>query len=265
MIMLLYYRLLMDFREVPMKSYFKFLIFSLVVSGLTLLAPPFQCKGETENNNQEAENAFTRGAKAWMENCTTCHNSRAPQEFRPDQWRTIMAHMRVVAKLSGQTARDILAFLTGEIETGSAQLSETLECPEEIGKEVKSNEEPSKEDQLDQTKPSETKPSEMKPSEVKVAFKEHPVEKAASQSESSDLESLYNKNCAMCHGNDGRGTILGGAPDFTSSSSPLKTSSEETIFKRINDGYHTMPPANPEITDDQIRQLIKHMKRKFAN
>ncbi len=55
--------------------------------------------------------AFARGAQAWADNCARCHNMRDPKEFRDDQWRPIVAHMRVRAGLTGQEARDILLFL----------------------------------------------------------------------------------------------------------------------------------------------------------
>lgn len=53
----------------------------------------------------------TRGAKEWANNCSRCHNMRDPKDFRDDKWRQIVAHMRVRAGLTGQQARDILAFL----------------------------------------------------------------------------------------------------------------------------------------------------------
>ena len=53
----------------------------------------------------------TRGVKAWADNCGRCHNFRDPREFRDDQWKVIVTHMRVRAGLTGQDARDILKFL----------------------------------------------------------------------------------------------------------------------------------------------------------
>jgi mono/diheme cytochrome c family protein len=53
----------------------------------------------------------TRGAKEWADNCSRCHNMRDPKDFRDDSWKQIVAHMRVRAGLTGQQARDILAFL----------------------------------------------------------------------------------------------------------------------------------------------------------
>lgn len=55
--------------------------------------------------------AFARGAKAWAENCSRCHNMRDPKDYRDDQWRAVVGHMRVRAGLTGQEARDILLFL----------------------------------------------------------------------------------------------------------------------------------------------------------
>jgi mono/diheme cytochrome c family protein len=52
-----------------------------------------------------------RGAQKWVENCMRCHNARDPREFRDDLWRPIVTHMRVRAGLTGEDARDILAYL----------------------------------------------------------------------------------------------------------------------------------------------------------
>ena len=52
-----------------------------------------------------------RGVKLWANSCDGCHNARDPKEFRDDQWRVTVTHMKVRAGLPGQDARDILAFL----------------------------------------------------------------------------------------------------------------------------------------------------------
>lgn len=52
-----------------------------------------------------------RGAELWATQCNRCHNMRDPVEFRDDQWRVIVAHMRVRAGLTGSQSADILAFL----------------------------------------------------------------------------------------------------------------------------------------------------------
>jgi len=56
---------------------------------------------------------FGRGAGTWANNCVRCHNARDPKDFRDDQWKIIMSHMRIRAGLTGQEARDVLKFLQG--------------------------------------------------------------------------------------------------------------------------------------------------------
>ena len=55
--------------------------------------------------------AIARGAKSWGENCARCHNPRDPKDYRDDQWKIIMTHMRIRAGLTGDEAYDILVFL----------------------------------------------------------------------------------------------------------------------------------------------------------
>ena len=56
---------------------------------------------------------LARGAQTWANNCARCHNMRNPNELRDDQWRAVVAHMRVRGGLTGQEAREVLAFLQG--------------------------------------------------------------------------------------------------------------------------------------------------------
>ena len=64
----------------------------------------------------------TAGAKAWAANCSRCHNMRGPQEFQDQYWRVIVSHMRVRAGLTGQEARNILAFLQASNHPTGAQI-----------------------------------------------------------------------------------------------------------------------------------------------
>lgn len=80
----------------------------VIVTGAGLLAPFFATGAVAE---QQDVSAFARGANSWAQNCARCHNMRDAKEFRDDQWKVIVTHMRVRAGLSGQEARDILQFL----------------------------------------------------------------------------------------------------------------------------------------------------------
>ena len=77
------------------------LIFSLV------LFPGFINAAEDSSKAGD----ISRGAQQWANNCSRCHNMRDPKEFRDDEWKPIVQHMRLRAGLTGQQARDILIFL----------------------------------------------------------------------------------------------------------------------------------------------------------
>jgi len=72
------------------------------------------CSGFITANAAEAGKPIgdaARGAISWGQNCARCHNMRDPGEFRDDQWRSIVTHMRLRASLTGLQQRDVLAFL----------------------------------------------------------------------------------------------------------------------------------------------------------
>ena len=54
---------------------------------------------------------FARGASLYSANCGRCHNARGPSEFSDGTWPMIVTHMRVIAGLPGDQAREIEAFL----------------------------------------------------------------------------------------------------------------------------------------------------------
>ena len=56
---------------------------------------------------------FAKGAQTWADNCGRCHNIRAANELRDDQWISTAFHMRMRAGLTGQETRDVLTFLQG--------------------------------------------------------------------------------------------------------------------------------------------------------
>ncbi|HVR37224.1 MAG TPA: cytochrome c [Methylomirabilota bacterium] len=82
---------------------------------------------------------------------------------------------------------------------------------------------------------------------------------------------LYDKNCASCHGKDGKGeTRMGrraGVKDYTDAKVQAEMKDEQA-FKSIKDGMtrdgkELMKPFNDKLTDQQIKEVIAHM-RSFA-
>ncbi len=54
---------------------------------------------------------FARGASLYSSNCGRCHNARGPGEYSDATWPLVVTHMRVIAGLPGDQAREIEAFL----------------------------------------------------------------------------------------------------------------------------------------------------------
>lgn len=91
-----------------MKSTKSLVLAIVVAAGMALSLTPVSA-----GSNKPAPDPmrFARGAKAWADNCGRCHNVRSPKEFSDKNWSLIVTHMRVRANISGDTAKDIEAFL----------------------------------------------------------------------------------------------------------------------------------------------------------
>lgn len=86
--------------------------FKSMLFGITTIAGLLAGTSLSAAEQQDTDGDFARGARAWAENCSRCHNTRYPQEFRDDLWKPIVYHMRVRGGLTGQETRDILKYLT---------------------------------------------------------------------------------------------------------------------------------------------------------
>jgi cytochrome c553 len=85
----------------------------------------------------------------------------------------------------------------------------------------------------------------------------------------ADAKATYEKDCAKCHGKDGKGqTITGkkqGAKDYTDPKvqDELK---DDAAFKAIKEGYknkdgkEVMKPAEG-LSDDEIKGLVAYMRK----
>ena len=58
-----------------------------------------------------SSNKNMSGVQLWADNCSRCHNARSPTEFTPNQWNTIMLHMRIQGGLTGQEAKAVQEYL----------------------------------------------------------------------------------------------------------------------------------------------------------
>ena len=82
---------------------------------------------------------------------------------------------------------------------------------------------------------------------------------------------VYTQNCVVCHGEDGAGTMPG-VPDLNDRRD-WALLSEEQLLEQIKAGTQNMdlpvvmPPkgGSPDLSDDDIRDVIAYMRRTFSN
>ena len=53
------------------------------------------------------------GVDAWSQTCGSCHTIQPPNRYNAENWRRIMSHMMVTARLSDAESEAILQFLIG--------------------------------------------------------------------------------------------------------------------------------------------------------
>lgn len=98
-----------------------------VAAGLSV-AISRQSSAEEANPASGQASAVARGARAWADNCGSCHNVRSPQDLSDSEWGVAGLHMRARANLPGDVANDIIAFLKAsneEQQTASVTASGT--------------------------------------------------------------------------------------------------------------------------------------------
>jgi cytochrome c6 len=81
-----------------------------------------------------------------------------------------------------------------------------------------------------------------------------------------DAEAVYAKQCARCHGDDGRGeTTMGKKFELKDLADPeVQALSDAEIRKIIADGAGKMPGFSKKLSAEEIDSLVKYV-RKFRN
>ena len=87
---------------------------------------------------------------------------------------------------------------------------------------------------------------------------------------SANGQDLYQQSCAMCHGNDGKGSIPG-TPDFTKPGGiNILSQSDAVLVQRVLDGYSSpgsqmaMPPMKNQLSAAQVQSIIDYMRNTFG-
>ncbi len=78
-----------------------------------------------------------------------------------------------------------------------------------------------------------------------------------------NAEQLYEKQCASCHGKDGRAKTIKGkfkhARNLTDAEWQEKVS-DERIFNSINNGKEKMPAYGKKLSQEQIEALVTYVR-----
>jgi cytochrome c553 len=84
----------------------------------------------------------------------------------------------------------------------------------------------------------------------------------------ADAKENWDKNCASCHGKDGKGqTTMGkkaGCKDYTDAK-VQEALKDDKAFKSVKEGLkegdkELMKPFAAKLTDDEIKALVAHMR-----
>jgi len=176
-----------------------------------------------------------RGEKLWASTCYHCHSLPNPDKLNAKHWRVTMAHMRTQAQLTGDEARDILAFLT---EGDSSEETNKTDIPA-----------PAPQQKTDKhTKSSEpNKPKD--PSELNKA-----------KPKTRSGKTIYYSDCSVCHGTTSQKGIPQ-APGLTDSTVFLSKSTDE-LLSIIKKGIGAMPArgGHPDLTDEELKAAIEYIR-----
>jgi mono/diheme cytochrome c family protein len=88
----------------------------------------------------------------------------------------------------------------------------------------------------------------------------------AAPAQSADGKAIFDGNCAMCHGQDGKGngpasSAFHPKPKDFHLPSFWQGNVKETITSTIKNGYNQMPPVN--LSPPQINEVINYMEQTF--
>lgn len=73
--------------------------------------------------------------------------------------------------------------------------------------------------------------------------------------------SLFRQNCAICHGQEANGKEMDGKLIPSLRYGEAATLTEEQIYTQIHDGKLPMPAFKNQLTEDEIRKMVKFVRR----
>ena len=85
--------------------------------------------------------------------------------------------------------------------------------------------------------------------------------KGLSVQESVRVEaSVYRSNCVICHGAEAQGKNIGERVTPSMRDGDVLTKSDEYIYNQISNGGNGMPPFKYQMTDKEIKNMVKFIR-----
>lgn len=177
------------------------------------------------------------GAQIWGRTCNKCHLAQPVNKYTADEWKAIMAHMSLNARLTPAEEEAVTQFLMDVARpVASAESSSSLVRYESRLPDLASAD----------------------PDAIGLAL----------EGDSLDPEATYKRQCAVCHGEEGMGDGVAAAgltprPADLTQSTLVRDASDGELVALIADGSNTMPGFSNILSEKELHELVK-LLRGFA-
>jgi len=177
-----------------------------------------------------AASAQHSGVEIWASVCGRCHTRQPPQRYAAKDWRAIMDHMTLNARLTDAQRDAVLAFM----QEGAMKLASNREGG---------------------TTGATTQPG---PQVIPAAV--------AWQREAAGAKETFTKLCVPCHGAEGKGNGPAAVAfnphpaDFTKAEFWKDHPDDDSLAAHIRDGVRLMPAFGKQLTASEINALVAYIR-----
>lgn len=199
-----------------------------IAKNLTMTAALVAITGLTVPAPAQAQHS---GVEIWASVCGRCHTTQPPARYTAKDWRSIMGHMTLTARLTDAQRDAVLDFLLqGAMRVSSAP-----------------------------------QPRAPVASVTLAAANMWPVALVADAGLTEPKEN-FTKLCAPCHGTGGKGdgpaaVAFNPRPgDFTSDEFWKERTDDEELANNIKNGVRLMPAFGTQLSAAEVEALVKYIR-----
>lgn len=170
------------------------------------------------------------GAEVWGANCGRCHRVRAVDAYDARQWETIITHMVLVARLTPDETAAVREFLVSSARAREGRQGGAAAARAER-------------------------------EALRLASQAATVPQGVACCSPAVGRSLYEAQCAVCHGKSGKGDGPAAAamnprpPDITRTALP-----DDSLTLLIVGGWKGMPGFGQLLSADEIQEVVSYVQ-----